>query len=131
MEQVSKRMTYRSFIFYLINRLYDIKIHKILKPNFAVPEVVLSILVVVAIVVVTSLNASKIPRASNGLNDKSKVTPNTTSLAAFEKDSTCDSKYSPAAVRLPIGWLISGPSPSSSGFLSTCFKKLLLGRKTF
>ena len=33
-------------------------------------------------------NASKTPRASNAPDDKPKVTPNTTSLAAVEKDST-------------------------------------------
>ena len=37
----------------------------------------------------------------------------------------CDSKYSPVAVRLPIGWVISGPLPSSSGFVSTCFKAVI------
>ena len=33
-----------------------------------------------------------------------------------------DEKSSPFAVRLPIGWVISGPLPSSSGLVSTCFK---------
>ena len=33
-----------------------------------------------------------------------------------------DEKYSPFAVRLPIGWVLSGPLPSSSGLVSTCFK---------
>ena len=33
-----------------------------------------------------------------------------------------DEKYSPFAVRLPIGWVLSNPLPSSSGLLSTCFK---------
>ena len=28
----------------------------------------------------------------------------------------------PVAVRLPIGWVLSGPLPSSSSFVSTCFK---------
>jgi hypothetical protein len=42
----------------------------------------------------------------------------------------CDSKYSPVAVRLPIGWVISGPLPSSSGFVSTCFKAVIRQVKT-
>ena len=33
-----------------------------------------------------------------------------------------DEKCSPFAVRLPIGWVLSGPLPSSSGLVSTCFK---------
>ena len=33
-----------------------------------------------------------------------------------------DEKSSPFAVRLPIGWVLSGPLPSSSGLVSTCFK---------
>ena len=33
-----------------------------------------------------------------------------------------DEKCSPSAVRLPIGWVLSGPLPSSSGLVSTCFK---------
>ena len=33
-----------------------------------------------------------------------------------------DEKCSPLAVRLPIGWVLSGPLPSSSGLVSTCFK---------
>ena len=33
-----------------------------------------------------------------------------------------DKKCSPFAVRLPIGWVLSGPLPSSSGLVSTCFK---------
>ena len=33
-----------------------------------------------------------------------------------------DKKCSPFAVRLPIGWALSGPLPSSSGLVSTCFK---------
>ena len=32
-----------------------------------------------------------------------------------------DEKYSPFAVRLPIGWVLSGPLPSSSSLVSTCF----------
>ena len=33
-----------------------------------------------------------------------------------------DEKCSPFAFRLPIGWVLSGPLPSSSGLVSTCFK---------
>ena len=33
-----------------------------------------------------------------------------------------DEKSSPFAVRLPIGWVLSGPLPSSSGLVLTCFK---------
>ena len=33
-----------------------------------------------------------------------------------------DAKSSPFAVRLPIGWVLTGPLPSSSGLDSTCFK---------
>ena len=33
-----------------------------------------------------------------------------------------DEKCSRFAVRLPIGWVLSGPLPSSSGLVSTCFK---------
>ena len=33
-----------------------------------------------------------------------------------------DEKCSPFAVRLPIGWVLSGPLPSSSCLVSTCFK---------
>ena len=35
---------------------------------------------------------------------------------------TADEKRSPVAVRLPIGWVLSGPLPSSSCLTSTCFK---------
>ena len=35
---------------------------------------------------------------------------------------TADEKCSPFAVRLPIGWVLIGPLPSSSGLGSTCFK---------
>ena len=35
---------------------------------------------------------------------------------------SADEKYSPFAVRLPIGWVLSGPLPSSSSLVSTCFK---------
>ena len=33
-----------------------------------------------------------------------------------------DEKSLPFAVRLPIGWVLSGPVPSSSGLVLTCFK---------
>ena len=33
-----------------------------------------------------------------------------------------DEKCSPFAVRLPIGWVLSGPLRSSSSLVSTCFK---------
>ena len=33
-----------------------------------------------------------------------------------------DRKNAPVAVRLPLGWVLSGPLPSSSGLYSTCFK---------
>ena len=33
-----------------------------------------------------------------------------------------DEKCSPFTVRLPIGWVLSGPLPSSSSLVSTCFK---------
>ena len=33
-----------------------------------------------------------------------------------------DSNTSGVAVRLPIGWVLSGPMPTSTGLLSTCFK---------
>ena len=36
--------------------------------------------------------------------------------------SEADPNTSPVAVRLPIGWVLSGPIPTSTGFLSTCFK---------
>ena len=35
---------------------------------------------------------------------------------------SADEKRSPVAVRLPIGWVLSGPLPSSSCITSTCFK---------
>ena len=31
-------------------------------------------------------------------------------------------KKTPMAVRLPVGWVLSGPLSSSSGLFSTCFK---------
>ena len=33
-----------------------------------------------------------------------------------------DRKKTPVAVRIPLGWVLSGPLPSTSGFYSTCFK---------
>ena len=36
--------------------------------------------------------------------------------------SEVDPNTSAVAVRLPIGWVLSGPMPTSTGFLSTCFK---------
>ena len=33
-----------------------------------------------------------------------------------------DRKDTPIAVRLPLGWVLSGPLPSTSGLFSTCFK---------
>ena len=33
-----------------------------------------------------------------------------------------DRKNTPVAVRIPLGWVLSGPLPSTSGFYSTCFK---------
>ena len=35
---------------------------------------------------------------------------------------SADEKRLPVAVRLPIGWVVSGPLPSSSCLTSTCFK---------
>ena len=35
---------------------------------------------------------------------------------------SADEKCSPFAVRLPIGWVLSGPLPSSSSLVSVCFK---------
>ena len=35
---------------------------------------------------------------------------------------TADEKCSPFVVRLPISWSSSGPLPSSSSLVSTCFK---------
>ena len=39
----------------------------------------------------------------------------------FESESKC----APVAVRLPIGWVLSGPLPSSSSFVSSCFKAIV------
>ena len=36
-----------------------------------------------------------------------------------------DSKSSPVAVRLPLGWVLSGPMPSASGLISTNFKAVV------
>ena len=35
-----------------------------------------------------------------------------------------DRKDTPIAVRLPLGWVLSGPLPSTSGLFSTCFKSV-------
>ena len=34
-------------------------------------------------------------------------------------------KNSPIAVRIPLGWVLSGPLPSTSGLVSTCFKAVI------
>ena len=39
----------------------------------------------------------------------------------FENEPKC----APVAVRLPIGWVLSGPLPSSSNFVSSCFKAII------
>ena len=39
-------------------------------------------------------------------------------LEYFESDR----RDTPIAVRLPLGWVLSGPLPSTSGLFSTCFK---------
>ena len=36
-----------------------------------------------------------------------------------------ESKCAPVAVSLPIGWVLSGPLPSSSNFVSSCFKAII------
>ena len=36
-----------------------------------------------------------------------------------------DSKSSPVAVRLPLGWVLGGPMPSASGLISTSFKAVV------
>ena len=36
-----------------------------------------------------------------------------------------ESKNSPIAVRLPLGWVLSGPLPSTTCILSTCFKAIV------
>ena len=33
-----------------------------------------------------------------------------------------DRKNTPVAVRLPLGWVLSGQLPMTSGFVSTCLK---------
>ena len=35
-----------------------------------------------------------------------------------------DQKDTPIAVRLPLGWVLSGPLPSTSGLFSICFKSV-------
>ena len=42
-------------------------------------------------------------------------------LEYFESDR----KDTPIAVRLPLGWVLSGPLPSTSGLFSTCFKAVV------
>ena len=42
-------------------------------------------------------------------------------LEYFESDR----KSSPIAVRIPLGWVLSGPLPSTSGLVSTCFKAVI------
>ena len=42
-------------------------------------------------------------------------------LEYFESDQ----KNSPIAVRIPLGWVLSGPLPSTSGLVSTCFKAVI------
>ena len=42
-------------------------------------------------------------------------------LEYFESDR----KNSPFAVRIPLGWVLSGPLPSTSGLVSTCFKAVI------
>ena len=39
----------------------------------------------------------------------------------FESESKC----SPVAIRQPIGWVLGGPLPSSSNFVSSCFKAII------
>ena len=40
-----------------------------------------------------------------------------------------DRKNAPVAVRLPLGWVLSGPLPSSSGLYSTCFKAVACNKE--
>ena len=40
-----------------------------------------------------------------------------------------DRKDTPTAVRLPLGWVLSGPLPVTSGFVSTCFKAVSRGEE--
>ena len=42
-------------------------------------------------------------------------------LEYFESDR----KNSPIAVRIPLGWVLSGPLPSTSGLVPTCFKAVI------
>ena len=41
-----------------------------------------------------------------------------------------DRKNTPVAVRLPLGWVLSGPLPSTSGLFSTCFKAVTSNNDT-
>ena len=43
---------------------------------------------------------------------------------------SADEKRSPVAVRLPIGWVLSGPLPSSSCLTSTCFKVNIVSKSS-
>ena len=45
-------------------------------------------------------------------------------LEIFETDS----RNAPAAVRLQLGWVLSGPLPSTSGSFSTCFKSVTFNK---
>ena len=45
------------------------------------------------------------------------------SLKYFDSDR----KITPVAVRLPLGWVLSGPLPSTSEFYSTCSKAVTCG----
>ena len=41
-----------------------------------------------------------------------------------------DRKNTPVAVRLSLGWVLSGPLPSTSGLFSTCFKAVTTNKDT-
>ena len=41
-----------------------------------------------------------------------------------------DIKNTPVAVRLPLGWILSGPLPSTTGLISTCFKAVATEKDT-
>ena len=42
-----------------------------------------------------------------------------------------DRKNTPVAVRLSLGWVLSGPLPSTSGLFSTCFKAVTTNKDTY
>ena len=46
-------------------------------------------------------------------------------LEYFESDRA----NTPIAVRLPLGWVLSGPLPSATGLFSTCFKAVASSEK--